>query len=118
MRTMKNALSMLFLGLFFILLNSCVGSEDATGIDTESEILKEMESKRIPSVVACIVKNNEIVWEASLGYADVSSSKLANRESLYTIMSISKLFLATTVMQLWEQGLIDLEADINGYLPF
>ena len=118
MRTMKNALSMLFLGLFFILLNSCEGSEDATGIDTEAEILKEMESQRIPSVVACIVKNNEIVWETALGYADVSSSKLANRESLYTIMSISKLFLATTVMQLWEQGLIDLEADINEYLPF
>ena len=115
---MKNFTAILFLGLFFILLNSCEGSEDTTGIDTESEILKEMNSKKIPSVVACIIKNNEIVWESALGYADVSSSKLANRESLYTIMSISKLFLATTVMQLWERGLINLEADINEYLPF
>ena len=109
---------MLFLGVFFMLLNNCEASEDTLVIDTESEILKEMDSKRIPSVVACIVKNNEIVWESALGYAEVSSSKLANRESVYTMMSISKLVLATTVMQLWEQGLLNLEADINEYLPF
>jgi CubicO group peptidase (beta-lactamase class C family) len=33
-------------------------------------------------------------------------------------MSISKLFLSPTVMQLWERGMIDLEEDISQYLPF
>jgi CubicO group peptidase (beta-lactamase class C family) len=31
--------------------------------------------------------------------------------------SISKTFMATAIMQLWEKGLIDLDADINNYLP-
>ncbi len=114
----KNVIYILLLGFIIIMSISCEKSEEAANINTESEILKEMNSKAIPSVVACVVKNNQIVWESTLGYADVSSSKPANRESLYTIMSISKLFLATTVMQLWEQNLIDLEADINQYLPF
>lgn len=77
-----------------------------------------MESKAIPSVVACIVEGDRIVWETALGFADIENAKPADRESLYTIMSIGKLFLATTVMQLWEQELIDLSADINQYLPF
>ena len=114
---MKRIISILTLGIILIVLG-CEKSEDSANINTESEILKEMDAKGIPSVVACVVKDNQIVWEAALGYADVASAKPTNRESLYTIMSISKLFLATTVMQLWEQDRIDLEADINQYLPF
>ena len=115
---MKNSVLFLLLGLLIISSESCEKSEDTTTIDTESEILKEMNARGIPSVVACVVKDNEIAWEASLGNADVAASKPATRETLYTIMSIGKLFLATAVMQLWEQGLIDLDADINQYLSF
>ena len=115
---MKKVISLLLLGFGFIAFEACEKDEDAANINTESTILKEMDAKGIPSVVACVIKDNQIVWEAALGYADVASSKPTNRETLYTIMSISKLFLATTVMQLWEQNRIDLEADINQYLPF
>ena len=115
---MKKVTSIGLLGLILLLAVRCEKSEDALNINTNSEILKEMEAKGIPSVVACVVKDNQIVWESALGFADVSTSTPTNRESLYTIMSISKLFLATTVMQLWEQDRIDLDTDINQYLPF
>jgi CubicO group peptidase (beta-lactamase class C family) len=115
---MKNSVRLLLLGLLIFSTKSCEKSEDAATIDTEAEILKEMNARGIPSVVACVVVGNEIAWETSLGNADVASSKPATRQSLYTIMSIGKLFLATAVMQLWEQGSIDLEADINQYLTF
>jgi CubicO group peptidase (beta-lactamase class C family) len=115
---MKRIISILFLVFIIVLTGNCEKSEDAANINTESEILKEMNAQGIPSVVACVVKDNQIVWESALGFADVSTSTPTNRESLYTIMSISKLFLATTVMQLWEQNRIDLESDINQYLPF
>ena len=88
---MKRIISILTLGIILIVLG-CEKSEDSANINTESEILKEMDAKGIPSVVACVVKDNQIVWEAALGYADVASAKPTNRESLYTIMSISKLF--------------------------
>ncbi len=115
---MKSKFYILLLAFIAVTIESCEKSEDPSTIDTESEILKEMESKRIPSVVAAAVLDNQIVWESAYGYSNVASSKLADRESLYTIMSISKLVLATAVMQLWEQNQIDLDADINQYLPF
>jgi CubicO group peptidase (beta-lactamase class C family) len=38
-------------------------------------------------------------------------------DMMMNIASISKTYTATAVMQLWEQGSISLDADINDYLP-
>jgi len=102
--------------IFTIIILS--GCEKGGNIDVEAEILKEMSTAQIPSVVACVISNNEIVWEGIYGFADISESRLTTRQTSYTLMSISKLFLATAVMQLWERGRINLDEDINQYLPF
>ena len=107
----------MLLGLVLVLTNGCKKEEPA-GIDIATEIHKEMDAQKIPSVVACVVRGDSIVWEGIYGYADVSLSKPATRQTVYNLESVSKLFLATTVLQLWESGKIDLEADINQYLPF
>jgi CubicO group peptidase (beta-lactamase class C family) len=114
---MKEYIIVVFLGWFILSEWSCEKSEDLSN-GFQVEILKEMEAERISSVVACIVEGGEIKWEGAFGYSNESLSTPATRQSLYTLMSITKLFLATTVMQLWEKGLIDLEEDINKYLPF
>jgi len=114
---MKNFTAILFLSGFLIISISCSKSEQG-GINLDQEILKEMDKQEIPSVVACIVKGDEIIWEGTYGYANIEESKPANRHSLYTIMSIGKLILSTAVYQLWENNAIDLNADINQYLPF
>lgn len=68
--------------------------------------------------MACVVKCDEIAWEGAFGLADVSMAKPATRSTLYNIESISKLFISVSAMQLWEKGMLNLEADINQYLPF
>ena len=109
----------LILFTLLLLVNySCNESINSDDIDVEAEILKEMDSEEIPSVVACIVRNDEIVWEGSYGFADVENSRLSNRLTLYSLQSITKLFVSTSIMQLWERGVIELESDINQYLPF
>lgn len=77
-----------------------------------------MESLGIPSVVACIVRDDAIVWEGNYGYADFSDTVPASNQTIYTLMSVSKLMISVAVMQLWEKGKLDLDADINLYLPF
>ncbi len=114
---MKKISLFLILGCLILFTENCKKSENVN-INVEAEIIKEMQVQRIPAVVVGIVKGNEINWELSLGHANVSNSIPVNRQSLFTLMSISKLYLSTTVMQLWERGMIDLEADINQYLPF
>lgn len=109
--------NIIFLILIFLSVLGCNKIKDVD-IDLAGEIQKAMEEEKIPSVVACIVQGDEIVWEASYGYANVEYQVPASRSTIYSLQSISKLFLATAVFQLWENGAIDLEADINDYLPF
>lgn len=107
-----------YLIIGILLWNGSCSKTDPIPNDVDQEILEVMETHQIPSVVACVVKGDEIVWEGTYGYAYVEDGIPATRHSLYTIMSIGKVILSTAVFQLWENGEIDLQADINQYLPF
>lgn len=97
------------------MLLSC---EKADISDLDAEILQEMENHGIPSIVACMVDREGVLWTGNYGYANTGEGIPATNQTIYSIQSISKLFLAITVFQLREQGLIDLHRDINDYLPF
>jgi CubicO group peptidase (beta-lactamase class C family) len=72
----------------------------------------------IAGAVVVVVKDGEIVTERGFGYADVASKKPVDPKlTLFRPGSVSKLFTWTAVMQLVEQGRIDLDADVNKYLP-
>ena len=86
--------------------------------DPEGEILREMNNSGIPSIAAYVVKGDDIVWERYYGYADVARRRVPDSSTSYALASVSKLIVVTAVMQLHEQGLIDLYADVNRYLPF
>jgi len=87
-------------------------------LDLDGEIRKEMADQKIPSMAACIVKANEIVWKRAYGYADLDNHIQATSETIYLLASVSKLVVVTAVMQLAESGVIDIDEDINRYLPF
>ncbi|MBV8308146.1 MAG: beta-lactamase family protein, partial [Gammaproteobacteria bacterium] len=73
----------------------------------------------IAGAVAVIVKDGEVLTERGYGYADVAARKpIDPKLTLCRPGSVSKLFTWTAVMQLVEQGKIDLDADINQYLDF
>jgi CubicO group peptidase (beta-lactamase class C family) len=66
-----------------------------------------------------IVKDGQVLTERGFGYADVAARKPVDpATTLFRPGSISKLFTWTAVMQLAEQGRIDLDADVNRYLDF
>jgi CubicO group peptidase (beta-lactamase class C family) len=50
------------------------------------------------------------------GFADIASKTPVTPDTVFRIASISKTFTAIAVMQLWEQGLVDLDAPANDYL--
>ena len=71
----------------------------------------------IAGAVVAVVKDGEIVTERGFGYADVASRKPVDPKlTLFRPGSVSKLFTWTAVMQLVEQGKLDLDADVNKYL--
>jgi CubicO group peptidase (beta-lactamase class C family) len=74
---------------------------------------------KIAGAQVVVVKDGQILFKKGYGYADVAAKKPMDPDrSLMRIGSTSKLFTWTAVMQLVEQGKIDLNADVNRYLDF
>ena len=71
-----------------------------------------------PSLSACIIKDDEVVWAKGYGYYDIENRKPATKDTVYIACSISKTITGTAIMQLYEQGLFELDDDVNDYLPF
>ena len=70
----------------------------------------------IPSMSIALVRGDSIVWKAAFGYANMRSHTPATTETLYSTGSSFKSVTATAVMQLVEQGKIQLDDPINRYL--
>ncbi len=73
----------------------------------------------IAGAVIAVVKDGEVLLQKGYGYADVAKRAPMDPErTILRVGSISKLFTWTAVMQLVEQGKLDLDRDVNGYLDF
>ena len=73
----------------------------------------------VAGAVVAVVKNGEVIFAKGYGFADVEKRKPVDAErTMFRPGSISKLFTWTAVMQLVEQGKLDLDHDVNEYLDF
>src|SRR5690242_15512963 len=79
----------------------------------------QLEREDIAGAVVVIVKDGQILFAKGYGFSDSAKRKPVSVENtLFRPGSISKLFTWTSVMQLVEQGKLDLDRDINDYLDF
>lgn len=70
-------------------------------------------------LVVSVVKDGQVLLEKGYGYADVAAAvPMDPQRTMVRVASVSKTFTATAVMQLVEQGKLDLDRDINQYLDF
>ena len=82
-------------------------------------ITSQMEEYKVPGVTLSIVKDGEIILAKGYGFSDIENHKTVDPEkTMFRPGSITKLFVWTAVMQMVEQGKIDLDRDINEYLDF
>jgi CubicO group peptidase (beta-lactamase class C family) len=72
----------------------------------------------IPSAASCIIQNNSVVWSQGYGFYDFKGMKQPTIDTIYKVASVSKTVTATAILQLYEQGLFDLDDDVNKVLPF
>jgi CubicO group peptidase (beta-lactamase class C family) len=80
---------------------------------------KEMEQHHIAGAAVSVVKDGELFFAKGYGHADLENDIPVDPERTnFRIGSIAKLFTWTAVMQLAEEGKLDLDADINTYLDF
>jgi CubicO group peptidase (beta-lactamase class C family) len=80
-------------------------------------LLVQLESKHIAGAVVAVVMGDKLVFSKGYGYADIDVRRKVDPEkTLFCVASITKLFTWTAIMQLHEEGKLDLGADVNKYL--
>jgi CubicO group peptidase (beta-lactamase class C family) len=85
----------------------------------DSLIPEQLESLHIPGAALAVVRGDELLLAKGYGYADLETQRPVDpARTLFRTGSVAKLFTATAVMQLVEQGRLDLHADVNDYLDF
>lgn len=125
---MKNAVlfSLIFF-LFSLSFTACSDSEetnltpDPAPVSPEGEIKdalqKVIDETEMPGFTVAIVKNGEIPFQHSFGYADIAAGKPYTNQTTQPIGSISKTFIGAAIVKAVEEGYFTLETDINDILP-
>ncbi|MDR2205887.1 MAG: beta-lactamase family protein, partial [Flavobacteriaceae bacterium] len=84
----------------------------------ENQILsQEIENKKSPSVQYYFFNEDQIIETFQSGFADIANQKTADENITYNAFSVTKTFTALAVLQLAEQGKIDLDNPVIHYLP-
>ena len=79
----------------------------------------QLRERSIAGATLAVVSGGEVLFTKGYGWADVDARRPVDpEETLFRIASVTKLFTYTAVMQLVEEGRLDLEADVNEYLDF
>ena len=132
MKCMKNRIFLILLccilicPIIFNSSNGMVAHKHTVTIEEETinddildiKIRSFMIASYIPSVTACIIKQDTVVWSEEYGYYDFTQFKTPTQDTIYQVASVSKSVTATAILQLYEKGLFDLDEDVNNYLPF
>ncbi len=69
------------------------------------------------SFVTTVADKDSVLYTGAFGYADLENQLPADEQTVYEWGSISKTMIWVSAMQLWEQGRLDLEKDVQVYLP-
>ena len=72
--------------------------------------------KRSPSIAAAVIRDGKLIWETAVGVADVQADLDATPDTQYRIGSITKTFTAAAIMQLRDEGKLDLEDTLDRHV--
>ncbi len=92
--------------------------EAATALALSHRLATEQSEHRLPSVVAGVVRDDELVWSDACGTLDGRpDSTVPDASTQYRLGSISKTFVAVELMRLRDEGRLDLGDTIGTHLP-
>ena len=81
-----------------------------------NNLSQRMEYFNTPGVSIAVIDDFKVDWIQGFGVCDVSSNQPVTGETLFQAGSISKAIFAVAVMRLVQDGVLDLDVDVNQYL--
>ncbi|HNS01261.1 MAG TPA: serine hydrolase domain-containing protein [Anaerolineae bacterium] len=104
-----------------VVTDQALGPTDRAELEAflDELIAAQMEEKHIAGAAVAVVKDGQLFFAKGYGYADVENKiPVDAATTIFRIGSVGKVLTWTAVMQLVEQGKLDLDADIATYLDF
>jgi CubicO group peptidase (beta-lactamase class C family) len=108
--------------IVFVMIMAALSAKSQNGgsalANIDAFIEYQMLVQNKPGLAAVIIKGDSIIWSGHYGYANLSTNLPVNDSTLFNAFSIGKSLTTSCVLQLWEDGLLTLDQDINSFLPF
>jgi len=92
----------------------CAAAQDREVDELVSRVLAK---QGLPGMSVAVLRDGKILLARGYGYASLELRAPATAETLYGLGSVSKQFAATAVMLLVQDGKVELDAPIAGYVP-
>jgi CubicO group peptidase (beta-lactamase class C family) len=81
-------------------------------------LVQKLAEANTPGIAVAVVRGQEVVWSAGVGWADREHGIRVTLETAFQLASVSKTVTCAGIMALVEDGTLDLDTDVNQYLPF
>ncbi len=95
-------------------------NNDTVSEFTNQYLNENMEKYNVPGAAVVVIKDGKEIFKNGYGYSDLENKVLVDPDkTTFPLASVSKLFTATSIMKLYEDGKIDLNANVDNYIkPF
>jgi CubicO group peptidase (beta-lactamase class C family) len=101
-----------------LIVTALVQRAELQSLDLDQRLSEIAARKHLPGFAVAVVSKDGVVFQKGYGLSYVDKKIPYTPQSVQEIGSVSKTFIGISLMQLVEQGRIQLDADINTYLPF
>jgi CubicO group peptidase (beta-lactamase class C family) len=72
---------------------------------------------RLPGASVAVVHGDDLAWSAGIGLCDAAAGRTADDATLYRVASVTKTFTGTAIMQLRDEGRLDLDDPVVAHVP-
>ncbi|MCB1020941.1 MAG: beta-lactamase family protein [Acidobacteria bacterium] len=114
---MKISLVWVLFGLLILPAAVAQKLDSARIAEIQALIEKARVEAQVPGLSAAIGFAGRLRWEQGFGTADLESGSPATAQTLFRTASIAKPMTGTALLTLVEEGKIDLDAEIQRYVP-
>lgn len=90
----------------------------AQEIQIKNALLNQKKTFDAPGIAFGLIKNDTIIYADAHGVRSLDTKSPLTTKSVFHMASVSKPFVATAIIQLVEQGKINLDGKLTAYLPY
>ena len=87
-------------------------------IELDNYLNKLTTKGKTPGLSLIVVKNDSVIYSKGYGWADIPKEIPATPETVYHWFSVTKIITAVSILQLHEQGKLNIEDSVTKYLPY